>query len=204
MQQQTGTSHHFTIGGVWGHIVRRTTHFFIAVVPIIYYYFGPSIYTHTNVSPQKWTLVIFSLVTFFEIVRLRRGWVLFGQRNHEAVQPSSFFWASLGVTATLLLAPSAQTAIPIIWTCAFIDPLVGEMRHLKVPRWIVIVLGLLSTMLIWWIATWWLGTTWWLAFVMAPIALLAEWPNWRWLDDNVLIQVLPLGVVLILYAMELI
>lgn len=100
----------------------------------------------------------------------------------------------------MLLAPGKQYAIPIIWSCAIVDPLLGELRRTQLSRTWIVFIGIVVVMLIWGLASWWFKLDWLLVLLMGPLVVILEWPNFRWLDDNALVQLVPLLVILILYG----
>lgn len=192
---QRGVEHR-AVGGTWGYWLRRATHLSIVLIPILYYQYIDQLSDVTALAPYQLIFIVLGVLLLLEVVRLLFGWTVIGQRPHEAKQVSSFAWGVLAVSLVLLLAPQAY-AVPIIWSCAIVDPLLGELRRFNCPLPMTVVVGLVMVAVIWWIATLWLGVVWWWALVMAPITVLAEWPCFRWIDDNALMQLVPLVVVLI-------
>ncbi|UVE59530.1 hypothetical protein [Coxiella-like endosymbiont] len=72
------------------------------------------------------------------------GWILWGQREREVKNISSFTWTVVSLCVVLLLAPGKQYAIPIIASCAFVDPFLGELRRTQLNRaWIFLLPWLL-------------------------------------------------------------
>ena len=174
-----------TKGGWLGHGLRRMVHIAMAVVPWIYYHYAIS-------ATVLWVLLI--LLVVLEGLRLTFGLQLFGQRVHEAKRISSFAWGGSALLLVLLLSPP-MFAYPIIVACALGDPLLGELRRLGLLTGLVVVCGLVVVAAIWLGATWWLATPWWWALIMAPLTVVAEWPNLKWIDDNAMMQLVPLIVV---------
>lgn len=189
-----------TKGGTAAHIMRRLIHIAQVFYPIIYYDFGQQIAGWFNLSLHNGLLLILSVIILLEIIRLSFGLTIFGQREHEARQVSSFTWSAIAVVLVLMFAPGKMYAVPIIWGCALGDPFIGELRRMNWPAWLVFIAGVLFIGIIWWLCYDWLGGIWWLAILMAPITVLAEWPNWRWIDDNALMQLVPLLVLLAVLA----
>lgn len=176
-----------TRGGWLGHWVRRFLHVGMIVVPGLYYYFGVS-------RLALWVLLLLLIV--LEMVRLVKGFQIFGQREHESKRISSFAWGAGALLIVLLFAPK-MFAYPIVATCALVDPLMGELRRFQLSSWSVAVAGVLLTMLIWLLAWHWLMTPWWWAIIMGPLSVAAEWPQLKWIDDNAMMQLIPLVVVLL-------
>ncbi len=184
-----------TRGGLLGHVIRRLLHVAIFVLPLFYYAYIHSIvgFLHLTLNEFLWGLIV--LVIVLEALRLWRGWLAFGQRSNEAKRISAFTWTVVSILLVLLYAPSKMFAIPIIWSCAFADPFMGELRRVDVSRIWVALTGVLMVAAIWLICTWWLGTPWWWAVVMGPFIIACEWPNLRWVDDNAMMLLLPLVLV---------
>ncbi|MFW0097500.1 MAG: hypothetical protein AB8Z31_02865 [Coxiella endosymbiont of Haemaphysalis qinghaiensis] len=61
-------------------------------------------------------------------------------------------------------------------------------------------LGVAVVVIIWWLATWWFKIDWLLVLLMGPLAVMVEWSNSSWIDDNALMMSVPLSVILILYG----
>ncbi len=179
-----------TVGGGLGHWTRRALHVAMMLIPILYYYWG------------NYYLVWFvlALVILIEIIRLRRGFVIFGQRQHEARQISSFAWGVIGIAVVLLLVPKTIYAIPIVAACAIGDPLLGELRLHRVPAWLTALLGVFVVAVIWWVSNLWLHMNAWMPWLLAIVTVAAEWPNIKWIDDNALMQWAPLLLILLMYS----
>jgi len=184
-----------TKGGAPAYWLRRAIHVSMAIIPLLYYRFGGDLAAVFNLVPWQLVLAILLLGIILEVIRLFFHITVFGQRDHEARQPSSFFWGLLSVGLVLILAPPLF-AIPIIWSCAFVDPLLGEMRRFAWRKGLVILVGWLALLVIWLFGNAMLGTPWWYILIMPPITLAAEAPNLKWIDDNAMMQLIPLIVVL--------
>lgn len=185
-----------TKGGVTAYWYRRLVHVGMIIIPLIYYRFAGDVATAFNLVPWQLVVGILILLIILEAARLYFRITLFGQRDHEAAHISSFFWGLFSIGLVLILAPPAFS-IPIIWSCALVDPLLGEMRRLAWRKVYIIFIALIAFLAVWWSATALLGTPWWYAIIMAPLTLAAEWPNLKWIDDNALMQLIPLMVVLL-------
>jgi len=184
-----------TRGGGFGYLIRRLIHISSFVIPLIYYDFGQPIAAVFHITPTVLLWCLIGVVIILEVMRLCFGWLAFGQRQHETKQISSFAWAAVSIFLVLLFAPGKAYAIPIIWSCAFGDPLLGELRRFRLRTVWVIIIGVVFIAGIWWLSTVWLGTPWWWALLMGPLIVASEWPNFRWIDDNATMQLLPLLLV---------
>ena len=189
-----------TVGGLSGHIFRRLIHVGILVVPLLYYAYAEPIANFLHLTPALLILIIFVLNGIVESLRLLFRWTLFGHRHYEKQSISSFAWGVLSVCIVFWLAPDRNLAIPIIWSCAIGDPVLGELRKTKLNRTWIALIGMLTIALIWWFCTLWFGTPWLLGLLMGPLIVGLEWPNVKWIDDNALMQLIPLLIVLILYG----
>src|SRR5262249_46455134 len=162
-------------------IFRRCIHLAMVFVPLLYYHYAPRL-SALGISPRTLLLIILAVVFIFEALRLRFGWILWGQRTLEKKTVSSMASGILGLCLVLLFSPSSAYAIPIIGSCAIVDPLVGELRNTRIPRVWIWIIGMAAVALIWWGS----GRIWptipWLWAVMAPLTVILERPNIPWID----------------------
>jgi hypothetical protein len=181
-------------GGNPAHFIRRFIHIAMLVIPIGYYYFlvphVPEKILHVGI------LVFIFLVFLFEKLRIRVRLVLFAQRLHEASHLSAFAWTMLAIGIILFSLP-VHFAIPIIATCAFVDPLMGELRLHHVNKKSVIAFGIFLALLIWFICAVIYHFSFWYGILPAIIAVIIEQPNLKWIDDNALMLLVPMLVILI-------
>ncbi len=70
-------------------------------------------------------------VFVFEVYRLRKNITFLGLRPHEKTQIASFAWAAGGVVVVLWLFEPAVASVAIVGV-ALIDPLLGELRRVKI------------------------------------------------------------------------
>ena len=184
-------------GGLIAHIFRRIFHLGNLVALWIYYESGLLIPpAYQGIEPQILCGVLL-IILILEMLRLCLGWNIYGMRNYEKSGISAFAWGAIGMTAVLLLAPKAY-AIPIVCSYAIGDPLLGELRATKLPKPVTALIGVLVICGIWWLAQLNFHTPVWLIFLMGPVTVAAEWPCLTWIDDNALMQLLPLLVILAL------
>ncbi|MCX7125878.1 MAG: hypothetical protein NTU49_09115 [Gammaproteobacteria bacterium] len=184
-------------GGLAAHFARRLFHMCMLAVPFVYYYFLIDLAT-----PKILHLIILAfifLVFLFEKLRIRMRLVLFGQRLHEATHISAFAWTMLSLGIILILSPSVSFSIPIVATCALVDPLLGEMRARHINKKLIFISGIFLALIIW------LGCAriyhfpLYYAAIFAPITVAVEWPTLKWIDDNALMMLVPLGIVLLVF-----
>ena len=187
-----------SVGGMRGHILRRGVHLSMALLPYIYFNHG-----ETMAEMIGWDLnqvvagvILFALIA--EGIRLRLGITVFGQRDYEAEQVSALAWGAIGVGFVFLLVPHEAYAYPLILSLAFGDPLMGELRRKGFESKAVMQFATAALLMIW-LASWhFLGTPLWMAIILAPIAMISEWPRLRHIDDNATMVLIPLAVVLLL------
>lgn len=177
-----------TKGGWLAHWVRRATHVLMLFVPWVYYRFS---------IPENILWLFIAIILLAEIVRLGFGLQVFGQRTHEREGVSSFAWGSISLLIVLLLAPRAY-AYPIVAGCALVDPLLGELRGTRLPASIIFCVGFVAATLIWGLAFYYFGIPWWWVCIMPLITIAVEWPNFVWIDDNAMMQLIPLVFVIFL------
>lgn len=188
-------------GGVIAHISRRLFHCSMIIVPLVYYYF--LIHFASQKILDLIILAFIFLVFLLEKFRIRMKLVLFGQRLHEATHISSFAWTMLGLGIILLLSPSVSFSIPIILTCAMVDPLLGELRSHKINKKIIVVIGVFTALFIWFVCAAIYHFPFWYGIIIAPITVAVEWPSLKWIDDNALMLIVPLITILFLQAIKI-
>lgn len=185
-----------TIGGMYGHVMRRAVHMGMAIVPLIYYQWGSSIGAMLGQSREFIAILAAIIIVVFELVRLFFGITLYGQREHESRHISSFTWGAIAIVLVLLFAPSYRYGIPIIWSCAFADPMLGELRRLGFRTFEVLIAGFLVVAGLWSLCSLWLGFPWMWCFIMAPVIVASEWPSLHWIDDNAMMMLVPLAILI--------
>lgn len=190
--------HHYSRGGLWAHILRRVVHLASILILWLYYQYGSKLAHWIGISLPQLVWSCLGIILILEALRLYRGWTVFGQRHYEQKRLSAFAWGVIGMTLVIIFAPGKQFAIPIICAYAIGDPLLGELRRAKFPGVAVALIGIIVICGIWWLAHIYLGTPLWLVFLMGPLTVAAEWPCFSWVDDNALMQIVPLLAIIIL------
>jgi hypothetical protein len=194
-----------SVGGLGGHIFRRGIHLGLGVVPLLYYWHGESIAGIINMTPTELILGVLGVIIVAELVRLKFGITIVGQRAYEAKQLSALFWGAISVCGALLLAPElgvmgAALGAPLIWGLTFGDPAMGEARRAGWEPRMVFGAGLVVVSLVWLSAWYFLSTPLLFALLIAPIQVASEWPRLRWIDDNGTMVLFPLVAVFVLAA----
>ena len=192
-----------SVGGLSGHLFRRFIHLAMVIIPIIYYWEADFVSSFTGLEPKQIVSVCAFAIILSEVIRLRIGIVVFGQREYESSQPSAFFWGGTSVCLTLLIAPDegmngAAYGLPLILGLTLVDPILGELRRANVSSERVILCGYLSTLAIWIFCAYFVGTPYIIVPFVSALVVASEWPRLPWIDDNATMLLIPLGFVMLL------
>ena len=98
----------------------------------------------------------------------------------------------------ILLADYPELVWPLILSLSLGDPFLGEVRRKGLDSKTVFICGSIFITLIWIASTMQVSTPLWMAFVMGPLCVAAEWPRLRWIDDNATMLLIPMSVVILL------
>jgi hypothetical protein len=175
----------------------------LAFVPWLYYWHGEYIAGFVGISPRDFVIIVVGILVAAELIRLKIGFTIIGQRAYEAHQLSALFWGAISVGFALILSPlagvmGAALGLPLIFGLAFGDPVMGETRRAdKEPR-VVFIAGLFTVYVVWLCSWSMLDTPLLFALIIPPIQVASEWPRLRWIDDNGTMVLIPLVVVLLL------
>jgi len=192
-----------TLGGTKGHIFRRVVHISMMIFPFLYYWHGTQIadtfseILNITLSREGFVTFILFFIVVAELIRLFFGITIFGQRTYEAKQFSALAWGGISICLCFLFAPlggykGSYIGLPIIFTISIVDPLLGESRKLMDSTKLIISIALVTSMIIWWLSSIFLETPLWLTLVMPPLAIAAEWPSVKYIDDNATMILVPL------------
>lgn len=195
-----------SVGGFGGHAFRRFTHVSMTVIPFIYYLYGQDVADIISIEAKQLVSIVCFLIILTEILRLRFGIVIFGQREYEAEQISALAWGGLAVSLALLLAPgegdgleAGVYGIPLIVGLTLVDPVMGEIKRTKQDLRMAIYAGLVVSYFVWLGCHFWLGTDIVAAILLAPLTVLGELPKTKDIDDNATMILFPLtGLMLLL------
>ena len=193
-----------SVGGMRGHLLRRGVHLSMVGIPYLYFAHGENVADTVGVSLPRVVagVVLFALV--LEGLRLKLGLTVFGQRDYEANQVSALAWGAVGVGFVLLLVPHEAYAWPLIASLALGDPLMGELRRKDMANRQVMVYSTLLILAIWLVSVAQFGTPVWMAFILAPVCMIAEWPRLTYIDDNATMLLIPLALVLLIEPFALV
>ena len=126
-----------SVGGMGGHAFRRLTHVSMASIPYLYYVHGERISSYFSLQAREFVSAICILILVTELVRLRTGIVIVGQREYESSQISALAWGALAVALAILVAPEGENGTmeagkygaPIILGMTLVDPVMGEIKR---------------------------------------------------------------------------
>ena len=197
-----------SVGGFSGHLLRRITHVSLAIIPWLYYWHGEEIAGKVGTTAQYLAFIVLGIIIVAELVRLKIGFTIFGQRAYEANQLSALFWGSVSVVLALAFSPlvgvmGAALGAPVVLGLAFGDPVMGEVRRAGKEPKLVAISGLVVVYAVWLLSWNYLATPLLFALLIPPIQVAAEWPRLRWIDDNGTMVLIPFLVILLLSALGL-
>ena len=196
-----------SVGGMGGHAFRRLTHVSMASIPYIYYVHGERISSYFSLQAREFVSAICILILVTELVRLRTGIVIVGQREYESSQISALAWGALAVALAILVAPEGENGTmeagkygaPIILGMTLVDPVMGEIKRTQKNIRAAIFTGLIVSYTVWIGCHFWIGTELIAALLLAPLTVLGEILPTREIDDNATMVLFPLsGLVLLL------
>ena len=162
-----------SVGGLKAHILRRMFHLSMAFIPWIFYEYGDDIGVEWSISKERFASLVIMIIIIGELIRLKLGFVVFGQRQYEANQVSALAWGGFSVGLVLLMFEEAKYGYPLIFSLTFIDPLLGEARRMGFDKTKVNIIGIAGAAIIWIICWYLVGTPLLLAVIMAPLVVAA-------------------------------
>ena len=187
-------------------LVRRGFHL-ASPVWLVWYWMPPD----AGIGMRKELVLLLLLcgALLIEATRLITGRQFLGMRDYEANRVSAYAWGALGLAIGLLFFPG-QIVIVTFWGMAWIDPLAGWARRDRGYPWVpflgylalavILSLGLVPTAP-YRTSPWNLGLIAAFAPLAAVVALAAERPNLKHVDDDFLMHVAPMITLAILSAM---
>ena len=140
-------------------------------------------------------LAVLALVFVFESLRHTVGLELPTVRPYEAHRIGSYVFYALALVIAVLVFPKPVGAAVILGT-ALVDPIAGELRQQRRPAllavgvplaayWLLALTGLAG------VGHWPVAVSAALAALAAPIAVAAERPKWPWVDDDLVMTIVP-------------
>ena len=188
-----------SVGGMYGHMFRRGFHIGMSIIPFIYFEFGQKIADYFSVTVIQVVSFLTLVLVFGEALRLKLGITIFGQRDYESKQVSALAWGGFAVGMTFLILPEHPELVwPLILSLSLGDPFLGEIRRMGLESKTVFFYGSIFIALIWIACSFQVDTPLWMAVVMGPLCVAAEWPRLRWIDDNATMLLIPLSATIML------
>ena len=175
-------------------IYRRFNHT-VAACFVIYFLFPKSILGFDRV----YLVVVFWIsIIFIEYFRLNGAFILDGMRDYEDTRVAGFVWFASGTCMILFFYEIGVFpeifAISTIIMAAFTDPLIGEVNR-KYGYKEGIFAGILGSFVIYYLI---IGVLFY-SIVGSIVAVAVERPKFKWLDDDLLMQIFPVMVLTIFY-----
>ncbi len=187
-----------SVGGMSGHIFRRLFHLVMFIIPVLYFEYGQDFAKKVGMTLDEIVATVVLIAVIGEMIRLKLGFTVFGQREYESKQVSALAWGALAIGLVLLITPTKEYAYPLILSLTFGDPFMGELRRKGIESRSVIVAACVLILGIW-LACWYVfGTPLIVCLIVAPITVLAETPRLRYIDDNATMLLIPLAAVVTL------
>lgn len=175
-----------------GYLLRRGVHL-CGPVLLLYYAFPSTLWG----IDKRWLLLAgIAVILLFELGRLARHWQFAGLRNYERTQLAAYAWATIGFGFAFPLFPLYLVA-PVLVGLSWVDPLIGELRARTRLRELYPVLPAIVYLdIALWTLALWSPYGYWeivlLALLATAVALLAERPHLRYVDDDFRMFVAPL------------
>lgn len=176
-----------------GELFRRAFHLCAPV--FLVYYAVPVDMWGLGLSREQCLLTVLSGVLILEAVRYAKGIRFFGLRDYETRHISAYAWAGMGITIAFLFFPM-HLVIPVVFGIGWTDPLIGMLRKRSSPLYPGLPFLLYAAICACSFA--FLGLRDLLHLLLLPIigsaaALSSEYPKIAVVDDDFLMQVVPLG-----------
>ena len=187
-----------SVGGLKAHVLRRIFHLSMAFIPWVFYRYGDELGVELSISKERFLSLVLLVLICGESLRLKLGFVVFGQRQYEATQVSALAWGGVSVGIVLLMFEEAKYGYPLIFSLTFIDPLLGEARRMGLDKTKVNLIGTTGAALIWLLCWHLFATPLVLVAIMAPLVVAAESPRLKWIDDNATMLLIPAATLLII------
>ncbi len=181
------------------HWYRRVFHTFGA--SFLVYYLLPDYDWINFLKPMVLTAIVV-LIIILETLRIN-GFVssdhFFGLRMYEKKRIGSYVFFAIGILLLLAFFPQ-PIAVPCILCASIGDPIMGEIR-LRFNKRQTYILGFFVCLFFFLFS--WYTTEWFLMIVASLIgaffAVLGEIKKFWWIDDDLMIQILPAVLLLIFW-----
>jgi len=181
-----------------GEYLRRFCHIACSCIPVFYFLILSPQLNHSEIVLHQLLLSALAMILMLDGARVAFGVTVIGQRDYEYHRYASLTGLLVGMVLVLWWAPYHQLAIAIILTATLVDPVMGVMRRCDCSLLIRCVVGV-SLVILLWVGVGVLEVMSMICVVMlAVLTVFIENYQLTWLDDNFLIQVIPLSVVLVI------
>ena len=171
-------------------LIRRGFHALSSLFVI--YWWLPDYIAPLELTRQQVAVLGLSILAAFEAYRIHRGWVFLGLRDYEKKRIAGYFWGASGYVLALLFFDQRFAMITILGTTLG-DPVLGELRETSLKRFapaagfaVWCAVALLCILLVP------LSTPLALVPLGAALAVGAEWIKQPYIDDNFLMNIVPL------------
>ncbi len=173
-------------------LLRRIIH--VSGAAVLLYFVIPSGF-FVVASTEEILLGLLAAVLVIEVLRLAFGLELATVREYESRRVGGYVYYSVALTAAVLLFPEPIAAAVVLGT-ALVDPLMGEIRehpraHRLYPSVPVALYAGLAFVALVGIGRWPVGTSALLAVAAAAAAVASERPRLRWVDDDLVMTIVP-------------
>jgi len=165
-----------SIGGMSGHLFRRFFHLGMFIIPVLYFEYGETVAEKIGMTLDEVVATFVLVAVIGEMIRLKLGFTVFGQREYESKQVSALAWGALAIGLVLLITPTEEYAYPLIFSLTFGDPFMGELRRKGMESKNVILAACIFVLGIW-LACWYAFGT--------PLILLITFPGLSFTADIV-------------------
>lgn len=147
-------------------------------------------------------LAALAAVLLLELLRHVAGLEIPTIRPYEAERIGSFAIFGIAIVLVIVLAP-LPIACAVVLGTAFVDPLAGELRRLPDPRGLDVTLSFAAYAALAFvglavIGRWPVVASAGLALVASAVAVAVERPKVWWLDDDLLMTLVPAAVLYLL------
>ena len=175
-------------------IYRRFNHT-VASCFVIYFLFPEYILGFKRV----YLVIVFWLsILLIEYFRLRGAFVLDGMRDYESSRVAGFVWFATGTCMILFFYEVGVFpeifAVSTIIMASLVDPLIGEINK-KYGNLKGFIAGIIASVTIYQLI---IGVFFY-SLVGGIVAVFVERPKFKWLDDDLLIQIFPILVMTLFY-----
>lgn len=158
---------------------------------VVYWWF-PERVVELDLTRQQVAVVGLALLASFEAYRIHKGWLFFGLREYERKHIAGYFWGASGYVVALLFFEQRFAMLTILGT-TLVDPLLGEMRAGPWKKWGPPAgFGAWCAIAIACVAFVPLSTPVYLIPLGAALAVAAEAVKMRPIDDNLVMNIVPL------------